>query len=124
MKRTLKRVPALLLALALCACLLAGCGGAAGGTASSSAVAYDSMAMTESAPMAMEPGDAGLGWGESEDTALAADPSRKIIYTADHDSQVVVGSADEVLDAGFVIDEDSPEDIMDVFGDMSAEDEE
>ncbi len=83
MKRTLKRVPALLLALALCACLLAGCGGAAGGTASSSAVAYDSMAMTESAPMAMEPGDAGLGWGESEDTALAADPSRKIIYTAD-----------------------------------------
>jgi hypothetical protein len=28
----------------------------------------------------------------------------------------VVGSADEVLDAGFVIDEDSPEDIMDVFG--------
>ena len=83
MKRTLKRVPALLLALALCACLLAGCGGAAGGTASSSAVAYDSMAMTESAPMAMAPGDAGLGWGESEDTALAADPSRKIIYTAD-----------------------------------------
>jgi len=27
-----------------------------------------------------------------------------------------VGSTDEVLDAGFVIDEDSPEDIMDVFG--------
>ena len=26
----------------------------------------------------------------------------------------VTGSADEVLDAGFVIDEDSPEDIMDV----------
>ena len=28
----------------------------------------------------------------------------------------MVGSADEVLDSGFVIDEDSPEDIMDVFG--------
>ncbi len=42
----------------------------------------------------------------------------EIVYT-DHDSELVVGSADEVLDAGFVIDEDSPEDIMDVFGDMN-----
>ena len=41
----------------------------------------------------------------------------EIVYT-DHESELVVGSADEVLDAGFVIDEDSPEDIMDVFGDM------
>ncbi len=41
----------------------------------------------------------------------------EIVYT-DHDSELVVGSADEVLDAGFVIDEDSPEDIMDVFGSM------
>ena len=40
----------------------------------------------------------------------------EIIYTADHEEELVVGSADEVLDAGFVIDEDSPEDIMDVFG--------
>ena len=49
----------------------------------------------------------------------------EIIYTADHETDLVVGSADEVLDAGFVIDEDSPEDIMDVFGDMTdAEDEE
>ena len=32
--------------------------------------------------------------------------------------QTLVGSADEVLDAGFVIDEDGPEDIMDVFGDV------
>ena len=49
----------------------------------------------------------------------------EIIYTADHESELVVGSADEVLDAGFVIDEDSPEDIMDVFGDITgAEDEE
>ena len=52
------------------------------------------------------------------------DEEDEIIYTADHDAQVVVGSADEVLDAGFVIDEDSPEDIMDVFGGMDAEDEE
>ena len=29
----------------------------------------------------------------------------------------LIGSAEEVLEAGFVIDEDSPEDIMDVFGD-------
>ena len=29
---------------------------------------------------------------------------------------MVVGSTDEVLEAGFVIDEDGPEDIMDVFG--------
>ena len=52
------------------------------------------------------------------------DDEDEIIYTADHNRDLVVGSADEVLDAGFVIDEDSPEDIMDVFGDMSAEDEE
>ena len=31
-------------------------------------------------------------------------------------SELVVGSTDEVLGSGFVIDEDSPEDIMDVFG--------
>ncbi len=41
----------------------------------------------------------------------------EIVYT-DHDSELVVGSADEVLESGFVIDEDSPEDIMDVFGHM------
>ena len=35
-----------------------------------------------------------------------------------------IPSTDEVLDAGFVIDEDSPEDIMDVFGDMDADNEE
>ena len=43
------------------------------------------------------------------------DEDEDIVYT-DHDSELVIGSADEVLDAGFVIDEDSPEDIMDVFG--------
>ena len=44
------------------------------------------------------------------------DEDEGMIYTADHRSELVVGSTDEVLDAGFVIDEDSPEDIMDVFG--------
>ena len=43
------------------------------------------------------------------------DEDEELIY-ANHDSELVVGSANEVLDAGFVIDEDSPEDIMDVFG--------
>ena len=45
------------------------------------------------------------------------DEDEEIGYTGHHDSELVVGSAEEVLDAGFVIDEDSPEDIMDVFGD-------
>ncbi len=40
----------------------------------------------------------------------------EIVYTADHETELVVGTTEEVLDAGFVIDEDSPEDIMDVFG--------
>ncbi len=43
------------------------------------------------------------------------DDEDEIVYT-EHENQFVVGSTDEVLDAGFVIDEDSPEDIMDVFG--------
>ena len=30
----------------------------------------------------------------------------------------MVGNTDEVLDSGFVIDEEGPEDIMDVFGDL------
>ena len=33
-------------------------------------------------------------------------------------------NTEEVLCNGFVIDEDSPEDIMDVFGSLDAEDEE
>ncbi len=44
------------------------------------------------------------------------DEDDEIVYASEHEEQLVVGSADEVLDAGFVIDEDSPEDIMDVFG--------
>ena len=45
------------------------------------------------------------------------DEDDEIVYT-EHETELVVGSADEVLDAGFVIDEDGPEDIMDVFGDI------
>ena len=43
------------------------------------------------------------------------DDDDEIVYASDA-NETVVGSANEVLDAGFVIDEDSPEDIMDVFG--------
>jgi len=46
------------------------------------------------------------------------DEDEDIVYT-EHESEIVTGSADEVLEAGFVIDEDSPEDIMDVFGDLA-----
>ena len=42
----------------------------------------------------------------------------EIVYTSEHETELVLGTADEVLEAGFVIDEDSPEDIMDVFGGM------
>ena len=52
------------------------------------------------------------------------DDDDEIVYAADAGNDVVVGSTDEVLDAGFVIDEDSPEDIMDVFGDMDADNDE
>ena len=45
----------------------------------------------------------------------------ELIY-ADQLGSTLVGSADEVLDSGFVIDEDSPEDIMDVFGGMEESD--
>jgi len=47
------------------------------------------------------------------------DDEDEIVYSADDsNNDVVVGDTNEVLDAGFVIDEDSPEDIMDVFGDL------
>ena len=52
------------------------------------------------------------------------DDDDEIVYAADAANDTVVGSTDEVLDAGFVIDEDSPEDIMDVFGDMDADNDE
>ncbi len=40
----------------------------------------------------------------------------ELVYTADRSHDMIIGSADEVLEAGYVIDEDSPEDIMDVIG--------
>ena len=46
----------------------------------------------------------------------------EIVYSADSDSDMVVGDTQEVLDSGFVIDEDGPEDIMDVFGDLDKAD--
>ena len=43
----------------------------------------------------------------------------EIVYSADTETELVVGETSEVLEAGFVIDEDSPEDIMDVFGGLA-----
>ena len=52
------------------------------------------------------------------------DEDDEIIYT-EHETELVVGSADEVLDAGFTYDEDSPEGIFDdVFGSESADSDE
>jgi len=44
------------------------------------------------------------------------DDDDEIVYS-EHEAELVA-TADEVLNSGFVIDEDSPEDIMDVFGDV------
>ncbi len=44
------------------------------------------------------------------------DEDDELVYTGDERMSSVIGSSEEVLDSGFVIDEDSPEDIMDVFG--------
>ena len=46
------------------------------------------------------------------------DDDDEIVYSSDDRSDTVVGNTDEVLDSGFVIDEEGPEDIMDVFGDL------
>ena len=48
---------------------------------------------------------------EDDDELMYAGPNTELVV-----------DADEVLDAGFVIDEDSPEDIMDVFGGMDSAD--
>ena len=48
------------------------------------------------------------------------DEDDDIIYTPDQRSQIVVDT-DEVLDSGFIIDEDGPEDIMDVIGAADAD---
>ena len=50
------------------------------------------------------------------------DDDDDVVYSSDTDNEMVVGSTDEVLDAGFVIDEDSPESILDVFGDAEESD--
>ena len=47
------------------------------------------------------------------------DDDDDVIYTSGDNEEVVVGDTNEVLDSGFVIDEDGPEDIMDVvFSDL------
>ena len=46
------------------------------------------------------------------------DDDDEIVYASDNEENLVVGDTNEVLDAGFVIDEDGPEDIMDVFDGM------
>ena len=45
----------------------------------------------------------------------------EIIYSADETNDLVIGDTNDVLEAGFIIDEDGPEDIMDVFGDVDAD---
>ena len=51
------------------------------------------------------------------------DEDDQIVYNAESDAnETVIGSADEVLDAGYVIDEGSPDDIMDVFSDAEDSD--
>ena len=50
------------------------------------------------------------------------DDDDDVVYSSDTENEMVVGSTDEVLDAGFVIDEDSPESILDVFGDAEESD--
>ena len=52
------------------------------------------------------------------------DDDDEIVYSGDDRSDLVVGDTDEVLDSGFVIDEDGPEDIMDVFGELEEVDAE
>ena len=62
-----------------------------------------------------------LDEGGNEIELKDEDEDDEIIYT-EHETDLVVGSADEVLDAGFTYDEDSPEGIFDdVFGSESAD---
>ena len=51
------------------------------------------------------------------------DEDEDVIYTSESHEEIVTDT-EEVLGSGFVIDEDSPEDIMDVFGNLDAEDDE
>ena len=57
-----------------------------------------------------------LDENENEIELKDEDDEDEIGYPIDHEMDLVTGSADEVLEAGFVIDEDSPEDIMNVLG--------
>ena len=51
------------------------------------------------------------------------DDDDDVIYTSGDNEEVVVGDTNEVLDSGFVIDEEGPEDIMDVvFSDLDTDD--
>ena len=52
------------------------------------------------------------------------DEDEDVIYTSEGHEEEIVTNTEEVLGSGFVIDEDSPEDIMDVFGALTAEDDE
>ena len=51
------------------------------------------------------------------------DEDEEVIYTSETHEEIVTDT-EEVLGSGFVIDEDSPEDIMDVFGGLNVEDDE
>ena len=47
------------------------------------------------------------------------DDDDDVVYSSGSENEeVVVGDTNDVLDAGFVIDEDGPDDIMDVFSDL------
>ena len=46
------------------------------------------------------------------------DDDDDIVYSSDDRSEVVTGDTNEVLDSGFVFDEEKPDDFSDVFGDM------
>ena len=45
----------------------------------------------------------------------------EIVYSVEGANDLVIGDTNDVLDAGFIIDEDGPEDIMDVFGDAEGD---
>ena len=63
-----------------------------------------------------------LDENENEIELKDEDDEDEITYPIDHEMDLVTGSADEVLDAGFVIDENSPEDIMNVLGNADMDD--
>ena len=52
------------------------------------------------------------------------DDDDAVYSSGSENEEVVVGDTNDVLDAGFVIDEDGPDDIMDVFSDLENADPE